>query len=194
MIIRIRHKGRISMLNRKTVTLTLVLVLLVSSLSACAAGAGMNPPSRDITISVDDALAAQNAGMSGLMAGKVEWTEGQFSSFLTTLALQNTGKATPIKSIKAWFDPDNKIFLRVELVDGVLLGGNTIDLAGTVAVQDHHLMVNLSDAAANGMSVSGAPVDMVSAWINHFLADPNFGVAVDVKTDTGKLMLGLAQM
>ena len=77
------------MLNRKTVTLTLVLVLLVSSLSACAAGAGMNPPSRDITISVDDALAAQNAGMSGLMAGKVELTEGQFSSFLTTLALQD---------------------------------------------------------------------------------------------------------
>jgi len=147
-----------------------------------------------VTISVDDALAAQNAAMGGLTQGKVELTEGQFSSFLTTLLQQNTGKNMPIKSIKAWFDPDNKIFLRVELNDGVLLGGNTIDLAGTVAVQDHHLMVNLSDAAANGMSVSGAPVDMVSAWINHFLADPNFGVAVDVKTDTGKLMLGLAQM
>jgi hypothetical protein len=182
------------MLNRKTVALALVLVLLVSILSGCAAGSAANPPARDITISVDDALAAQEAGMGGLMAGKVEWTESQFSSFLTVLLQQNTGPNMPIKSIKAWFEPDNKIFLRVELNDGVLLGGNTIDLAGAVAVADHHLTVNLTDAAANGMSVSGAPVDMVSSWINHFLADPNLGVAVDVKTDQGKLTLGLAQM
>ena len=79
------------MLNRKTVALALVLVLLVSSLSACAAGSAVNPPARDITISVDDALAAQNAGMAGLMAGKAEWTESQFSSFLTVLLQQNTG-------------------------------------------------------------------------------------------------------
>ena len=180
--------------NRKTVALALVLVLLVSILSGCAAGSAVNPPARDIKISVDDALAAQNAGMSGLMAGKVEWTESQFSSFLTVLLQQNTGPNMPIKSIKAWFEPDNKIFLRVELNDGVLLGGNTIDLAGAVTVADHHLAVNLTDAAANGMSVSGAPVDMVSSWINHFLADPNLGVAVDVKTDQGKLTLGLAKM
>ncbi len=182
------------MLNRKTVTLALVLVLLVSSLSACAAGAAVTPPARDITISVDDALAAQNAGMAGLMAGKVEWTEAQFSSFLSVLLQQNTGPNTPIKSIKAWFDAGNKIFLQVELNDGVLLGGNTIDLAGTIAVQDHHLAVTLSDASANGMSVSGAPLDAVNAWINHILADPNLGVAVDVTTDEGKLTISLAQM
>src|SRR5438477_260891 len=111
------------MLNRKTVTLALVLVLLVSSLSACAAGSTVNPPSRDVTISVDDALAAQNAGMAGVMGGKVEWTESQFSSFLTVLLQQNTGPNTPIKSIKAWFEPNNQIFLRAELKDGVLLGG-----------------------------------------------------------------------
>jgi len=183
------------MLNRKTVAVALVLVLLVSMLSGCAAGSTVTPPARDIKVSVDDALAAQNAGMAGLMAGKVEWTEGQFSSFLTVLLQQNTGPNMPIKSIKAWFEPGNKIFLRAELNDGVLLGGSTIDLAGAVAVgADHHLTVNLTDAAANGMSVSGAPVDMVSSWINHFLADPNLGVAVDVKTDQGKLTLGLAQM
>lgn len=182
------------MLNRKTVALALVLVLLVSSLSACAAGSAVNPPARDITISVDDALAAQNAGMAGLMAGKAEWTESQFSSFLTVLLQQNTGPNVPIKSIKAWFEPDNKIFLRAELNDGVLLGGNAIDLAGSITVADHHLTVNLTDAAANGYSVSGAPVDMVSSWINHFLSDPNLGVAVDVSTSEGKLTVGLAQM
>ncbi len=182
------------MLNRKTVKLALMLVLLVSSLSACAAGSAVNPPSRDVTISVDEALAAQNAGMAGMMGGKVEMTESQFSSFLTVLLQQNTGPNMPIKSIKAWFEPDNKIFLRAELNDGVLKGGNTIDLAGTVMVQDHHLMVNLTDAAANGVSASGAPVDMVSTWINHFLADPNMGVAVDVATSQGTLTISLAKM
>lgn len=182
------------MLNRKTVALALVLVLLVSSLSACAAGAAVAPPSRDIAISVDDALAAQNAGMAGLMAGKVEWTEAQFSSFLTVLLQQNTGKNTPIKSIKTWFEPDNKIFIQAELNDGVLLGGNTIDLAGTVSVKDNHLNVSLTDAAANGYSISGAPLDAVNAWINHVLSDPNLGVAVNVATDQGKLTLSLGQM
>ena len=182
------------MLNRKTVKLALMLVLLVSSLSACAAGSAVNPPSRDVTVSVDEALAAQNAGMAGMMGGKVDWTESQFSSFLTVLLQQNTGPNVPVKSIKAWFEPDNKIFLRAELTDGVLLGGNTIDLAGTVSVQDHHIVINLTDAAANGLSASGAPVEMVSTWINHFLADPNLGVAVDVTTGEGTLTISLAQM
>lgn len=80
------------------------------------------------------------------------------------------------------------------MTDGVLLGGNTIDLAGSISVQDHHVMVNLTDAGANGMSASGAPVEMVSTWLNHFLSDPNLGVAVDVTTGEGTLTISLAQM
>lgn len=94
-----------SMLNRKTVKLALMLVLLVSSLSACAAGSAVNPPSRDVTVSVDEALAAQNAGMAGMMGGKVDWTESQFSSFLTVLLQQNTGPIFRSRALKPGLNP-----------------------------------------------------------------------------------------
>jgi hypothetical protein len=178
------------MLNRKTVALSLVLVLLAVITSACAPGAA-TVPDREVSISVDTALEAQNAGMAGLMGGQVEWTEAQFSSFLTVLLQQNTGENNPIESITTWFEPGNQIFIRAQLADGVLLGGNTIDLVGTVGVENNHLQVNISEAAANGYSVSGAAVQPVNAWINYVLADPNMGVAVNVETGEGTLTVGL---
>ncbi len=181
------------MLNRKTVALSLVLVLLAVITSACAPGAA-TVPDREVSISVDTALEAQNAGMVGLMGGQVEWTEAQFSSFLTVLLQQNTGENNPIESITTWFEPGNQIFIRAELSDGVLLGGNTIDLVGTVGIENNHLQVNIAEAAANGYSVSGAAVQPVNAWINYVLADPNMGVAVNVETGEGTLIVGLGGM
>jgi hypothetical protein len=148
-------------------------------------------PAREIAVDLDTALMAQDAGMAGLMAGKVEWTEAEFSSFLTYLVRQNTGANTPVDSIMTWFEPDNKIFIRVMLKDGVMLGSSMLDLAGSIMVQDNQVMVMIDEAGANGWSAGGLLTAPVSDIINSVLASPAFGVAVNVQTDTGKLMLGM---
>lgn len=180
-------------MNRKLLVLSFVLVLLAASLSGCAMGATMAPPARDITVSVDEALTAQDAGIAGLVAGQVEWTESEFSSFLSVLLEQNSGPNQPIAGIHAWFEPDNQIYLRVALKEGVLLGGNTLDLVGKVMVANQHLSVDVQEASANGYSVSGAMLAPVNAYINNALADPSMGVAVDVSTGQGTISIGLTQ-
>ena len=129
-----------------------------------------------------------------LMTGCVEWTESEFSSFLTYLLRQNTGEMFPIDTIQTWFEADNQIYIRVNLKEGVLLGGNTIDLIGTIGVQDNHIMVSLDEAGANGMSAGGLLLQPIADQINAVLSGPQFGVAVDVATDTGMISLGLAGM
>jgi hypothetical protein len=56
------------------------------------------------------------------------------------------------------------------------------------------VVVDLQQAGAGNMSVSGAVLDPISAQINAALADPSMGVAVDVTTDTGTISVGLGGM
>jgi hypothetical protein len=128
------------------------------------------------------------------MSGSVTWTESQFSSFLTELLRQNTGPNQPVEAITAWFEPDNQVHLRVALKDGVLLGGNNIDLTGTVGVENNQVKLNLSEAGANGMMVSGAWMQFISDYINSYLASPSFGVAADVETNDGSITISLGGM
>ena len=81
------------MLNQRNWAVLFVLVLLVSSLAACSAGPVMMPD-RDVEISVDEAMIAQDKGLAGLMMGSVDWTESEFSSLLPVLLEQNGGDAT----------------------------------------------------------------------------------------------------
>ena len=178
------------MLNRRTWIVALVALLLMASLGACAAG-DVAAPDREVPISIDAALAGQNAGLAGLMSGSVTWTEDQFSSFLTELLRQNTGPNQPVDAITAWFDPGNMVHLRVALKEGVLLGGNNIDLSGTVGVVDGKVQVNLTDAGANGMMISGPMMQFVSDYINSFLANPAYGVAASVETGDGTITVSL---
>jgi hypothetical protein len=183
------------MLHRKTWAVSLILVLLLALLSGCMMGGGqMAWPDREVTISVDEALAGQNAGMAGLMTGSVTWTESQFSSFLTVLMQQNTGPNFPIKEIHTLFEPDGKIYLRIALGEGVLLGGSVIEAVGAVMVQDMHIMLDLDEATANGMTISGPILDSVVAQINGALADPRLGTIVDITTDSGSITLGMGGM
>lgn len=181
------------MLNRRTWIVALVALLLMASLGGCAMG-DVPAPEREVPISIDAALEGQNAGLAGLMAGSVTWTESQFSSFLTELLRQNTGPNQPVDAIVAWFDPDNAIHLRVALKDGVLLGGNNIDLTGTVGVVDGKVQVNLTEAGANGVMVGGDWMAFISDYINSYLASPSFGVAADVTTGDGTITISLAGM
>jgi hypothetical protein len=176
------------MLNRRTWVVALVALLVMASLSGCAMGE-VAAPDREVPISVDAALAGQNAGMAGLMSGSVTWSESEFSSFLTELLRQNTGPNQPVDAITAWFEPGNMVHLRVALKDGVLLGGNNIDLMGTVSVEDGKVMVNATEAGANGMTISGPMMDFVNSYINSYLA--SFGVAANVETGDGTISISL---
>lgn len=181
------------MLNRKNWVVAVVALLLMASLAGCAMG-DVPAPEKEVAISIDEALAGQNAGLQGLMSGAVTWTDSQFSSFLTELLRQNTGPNQPVDSITAWFMPDNMVHLRIALKDGVLLGGQNIDVAGMVDVVDGQVQINVTEAGANGMMVSGPLTEFVSSYINGFLASPAYGVAADVETGDGTLMVKLAGM
>lgn len=181
------------MLNRRNWVVSIIALLLVASLAACTA-APVSVPDRPIDISVDTALAAQNKVANLMMAGNVEWTEAEFSSLLSVLLDQNSGEGNPVEGINVWFEPDNQVFIRVNLVDGVLPTGNTLDLAGTISVENNHVVVDLQQAGAGNVSVTGAVLDPISQQINAALADPSMGVAVDVNTESGMISVGLGGM
>jgi hypothetical protein len=180
------------MLNRRNWVVSIIGMLLIASLTACTA-APVAVPDRPIDVSVDTALAAQGK-LGNLMMGSVEWTEAEFSSLLSVLLEQNSGENNPVSGVHVWFEPNNEVVVRVELKEGVLPFGNTLDLAGTVAVEGNHVVVDLQQAGAGNMSVSGAMLAPISAQINAALSDPSMGVAVDVTTDTGMIMVGMGGM
>ena len=179
------------MLNRRTWFVALVAVLLMGVLSGCSMGAAA-VPDREVPISVDAALEGQNLGLAGLMTGSVTWTESQLSSFLSELLKQNSGPNNPIQAITVWLMPDNAIHMQIQFADGVFLGGNTVDVAGTIAVVDGKVQVNLSEASMNGMVATSGPIlDFVNATVNRILADPGFGVAASVTTGDGDITISL---
>ena len=179
------------MLNRRTWVVALVALLAMALLSGCAMG-DVAAPDREVAISNEAAVAGQNAGLAGLMSGSVTWSESEFSSFLTELLRANTGPNQPVDAITAWFEPGNMVHLRVALKDGVLLGGSNIDVMGTVAVEDGKVVVNATEAGANGMMISGPTMDMVSAYINSYLG--SLGVAATVETGDGTITIALGGM
>jgi hypothetical protein len=177
------------MLNRRNWVVSIIGLLLVTSLAACTA-APVAVPDREVAVDVETALAAQNKAM-GLMSGDVNWTEAEFSSLLSVLLQQNSGEANPVDAVKVWFEPDNQVFIQVALKEGVIPNVSTLDLAGTVGVEDNHVVVDLSQVGAGNMSISGAALAPISAQINAALADPSLGVAANVATDEGSVTVGL---
>jgi hypothetical protein len=145
-------------------------------------------------VSVDEALAAQDVGMAGLMTGNVSWTNDQMSSFLTVLLQQNTGPNFPIQEIATCFEPGGTILARINLGEGVLLGANTIEAVGSINVQNGHLVVDLNEASANGFTVAGPILDAISSQINAALADPSMATIIDVSTSDGSINLGMGGM
>ena len=182
------------MLNRKNWVVLTVALLLIASLAACMA-APVQMPTRDLTIDTNTALAAQGK-IGNLMMGNAQWSESEFSSLLSVLLQQNSGENNPITNVKVWFEDNNQIFLQVDLKDGVLPAafGTTVDLAGTVKVVDHHVMVDISQAGAGNMSVSGAMLQPLNAEINSALSSPSMGVAANVSTAPGQITVTLGGM
>jgi predicted small lipoprotein YifL len=180
------------MLNRRNWVVSIIALLLVASLAACTA-APVTVPDREVIVDVNTALAAQSK-LTDLMMGGVSWTEDEFSSLLSVLLEQNSGENNPVEDITVWFEPDNQVFIRVNLVEGVIPGATTLDLAGSIAVENNHVVVDLAQAGAGNVSVSGAALAPLSQQINAALADPSLGVAVEVTTDTGLINVSLGGM
>ncbi len=166
------------------------LLIVLASLAGCVAAGDMSWPDREITTDVDTALVAQDMGMAGLMMGSVTWSEAEFSSFLTFLTKQNTGGALPLDEIKVWFEPGNEVFIELTPTAGGMLTA-PVRLAGTLAVVDNMVQVNVSEAAVGGAAVMGPLLDVVNGAVNRALGDPSLGVAVDVATDAGSITVGL---
>jgi len=180
------------MLNRRNWVVSIIALLVVLSVAACTA-APVQVPNRDVKVDVDTALAAQNKA-AGLMSGKVDWTESEFSSLVSVLLQQNGGTNNPVNGVKVWFEPNNQVFAEVDLKEGVIPNVTKLDLAGTVSVKDNHVMVDLNAAGTDNMSVTGASLAPINQQLNTALADPSLGVAANVSTDTGTISVGLGGM
>ena len=182
------------MVKRNVWLVWAVVVVFALSLSACAASGGITMPEREVPISIDSALEAQDLAMAGLMMGSVDWTEAQFSSLLTELMKANSGENLPVETITAWFEPD-QLYLQAQVKEGVLPAafGTTLQLAGNLDVQDGVLVVDIEEAAAGPYTVTGAALAPINAQINGALANQPIGLPLDVMLDSGKLSLSMAQ-
>jgi len=179
--------------NRKMWALSLVLVLVMASLSACATGEA-TANTCEPEISTELALEAQNAGMAGLAAGSVEWNESHLSSFLTVLLQQNTGSNFPVEAINACVEEGGNIALHVQLADDVLLGGDTLSLAGTIGITDGSVAVDLTEVSGNGIVASSTILAPINAQINAALAGAVAGLPVSVETTEDTLTISLGGM
>ena len=177
-------------MNKRTPLFTLVVLsLLLVVVSACAAPP--QPPARDVEISHEAALAAQDALMGGIVMGEVMLSESEFSSYVTKALEANSGPNQPVDSVMVWIEPD-ALHFRVTLKEGVSMMGNTLDLVGNLMVSDGHLMVDLQQVGVGGMAVGGGMLAPVAAQINAVLAQ-NIMLPgnVMVSQDSGSLMISM---
>ncbi len=175
---------------RKLGLVLVTLLVVMASLAGCVSGADVAWPDREITTDLDTALMAQDMGVAGLMVGSVNWSEAEFSSFLTYLLRQNAGSLVPVDEVKVWFEPGNEIYIEAVPGAGLPLAG-PVRLSGMIGVENNLVQVDLSNAAVGDISVAGAFLDVVEGAINRALGDPSLGVAVDVTTDEGAITVGM---
>jgi hypothetical protein len=178
-------------MNKRTPLFTLVVLsLLLVVISACAAPP--QPPARDVEISHDAALAAQDALMGGIVMGEVMLSESEFSSYVTKALEANSGPNQPIDSVMIWVEPE-ALYFRVSLKEGVSMMGATLDLVGNLMISDGHLAVDLQQAGAGPFSVGAGMLAPVSAQINAVLAAnmPMMLPDVMISQDPGSLMISM---
>ena len=150
-----------------------VTTLFAVMLSACAVGDPMMAD-HDVDISIDEAIAGQDALMMGAVAGDISLTESQASSFLTELLKQNHLNKVEIAGINAEMDGDMNM-LSIDLAEPV---GGIDSMGASVAIMSEGgvVSVDIGQAWAGGMGVDPALLDMVSAQINASLAGMPMGL------------------
>ena len=161
------------MANRRSLLVIGVMVLFVAVLSACAPGSP-TMADHEVEISIDEALAGQDAVITGLPAGSVSLSESQASSLLTELLKQNQLNKVEIADISAEMDGDvNTISVNLASPVG---GIDSLGVAGKLSSAGGVVSVELSQAWAGGMGVDPALLGLVSAQINGALAGMAMGL------------------
>jgi hypothetical protein len=161
------------MANLRSLLVTGVMVLFLAVLSACAPGTP-TMAEHEVEISIDEALAGQDAVMTGLPTGNVSLSESQASSLLTELLKQNQLNKVEIADISAEMDGDvNTITLNLASPVG---GIDTLGVAGTLSSSGGVVSVELSQAWAGAMGVDPALLGLISAQINGALAGMAMGL------------------
>lgn len=173
------------MLNRKNLVVSFVVVLLLALLAGCGAG-GATMPEEAPEISMDAAMAGQQKAMEGLMMGAATLTDSEISSLLTELIKQNLGEMGLITGVTIQTEP-GMMYISI----GTAMGD--VELVGNVTVEDNIVSVDLEQAAAMGMNVSGPLLDVVEGAINRALNSPELGVAIQIEAGDGELMVGMGQ-
>lgn len=147
--------------------------LFVAVLSACAPGSPMMAD-HDVEISIDEALAGQDALLTGAATGAISLTESQASSFLTELLKQNRLNKVEIAGISADMDGDMNT-ISIDLASPV--GGiDSLGVSGSIMSSDGIVSVDVANAWAGNMGVDSALLDLVSAQINASLAGMPLGL------------------
>lgn len=161
------------MANRRSLLVIGVMVLFVAVLSACAPGSP-TMADHEVEISIDEALAGQDAVLTGVAAGSISLSESQASSLLTELLKQNQLNKVEIADISAEMDGDVNT-ITVDLASPV--GGiDSLGVAGTLASTDGVVSVELDQAWAGNMGVDPALLGLISAQINASLAGMPMGL------------------
>lgn len=180
------------MMNLRKFGVGVAALTLALGVTACSVGQGVTVPQRAVPISIESAVAAQDAGLAGLLMGSATWSESEFSSLLTELLKANTGEENPVEAITAWFEPDG-LFLQASIKEGVLPAafGTTVRLAGDVMVQDGSLMILVEKASAGPYTVEGALLSPINAQINAALAGFVGGLPLSVELGQGTITVAL---
>ncbi len=161
------------MANRRSLFVIGVTALYLAVLSACAPGSPMMAD-HEVEISIDEALAGQEAVMTGAGVGSIALSESQASSLLTELLKQNQLNKVEIADISAEMDGDVNT-ITIDLASPV--GGiDSLGVAGTLASADGVVSVELDQAWAGNMGVDPALLGLVSAQINASLAGMPMGL------------------
>lgn len=157
------------MITRKSVLVLAAALLFVVGLSACAPGSPMAAP--DVNINMDDAIAGQNAVMSGLSSGNVSLTADQASSLVTELMKANGLNKIEISDMTADENGGIHISLGTPIagVDSVMVSGSATSSGGVVSL-------DLTSAQAGNMGVAPGMLDLIEAQVNAQLGGMAMGL------------------
>lgn len=161
------------MTNLRSLLVIGVMAVFMAVLSACAPGTP-TMAEHDVEISIDEALAGQNAVMAGAMTGNIALSETQASSLLTELLKQNQLNKLEIADISSSMDGDMSM-ITVDLASPIA-GVDSVTVGGTIMSSGGVVSVDLDQAQAGGMGVDPALLDLISAQINGALAGMPMGL------------------
>lgn len=156
------------MITRKSLLVLVATLLFAVGLSACMPGEPM-AAEPDVDISIDEAIAGQNAVMASIVSGELSITESQASSLITELMKQNMVNSVEISGISADM-MDGKNTISVDFASPV--GGivDSLGVSGAAMVEGGILSVDLSSANAGPFVVGEDVLGPVSDQINAALA------------------------